>query len=170
MSNVVSMYERPPTLTFRARATPALSVMVGSLTTMLPIVVEAPILPPFGLLMLLAWRLLRPGLWPVWAPLPLGLFDDLASGQPVGSAMLAWTVTFLIIDASERSMVWRDYLQDWLIASAAIAGCLVAGFALALLAGGKAPILAIVPQMLASILLFPAVARLCARLDAWRLK
>lgn len=170
MNSVVSMYERPPTLSLRARATPIVSTMLGSLVTMLPIVAQAPILPPFGLMMLLAWRLLRPGLLPVWMPLPLGLFDDLASGQPVGSAMLSWTVTFLIIDASERSLVWRDYLQDWLIAAAAIAGCLVAGFGFALLAGGKAPILVIVPQIIASVLLFPAVARVCARLDAWRLR
>jgi rod shape-determining protein MreD len=170
MNSVVAMYEQPPTLSLRARATPVVSTMAGSLATMLPIIAQAPVLPPFGLMVLLAWRLLRPGLWPVWIPLPLGLFDDLASGQPVGSAMLAWTVTFLIIDASERSLVWRDYLQDWLIAAAALAGCLVFGFGLALLAGGKAPILAIVPQIIASILLFPAIARLCARLDAWRLR
>lgn len=170
MSPVVSMYERPPTLSLRARATPIVSTMLGSLVTMLPIIVEAPVLPPFGLMVLLAWRLLRPGLLPVWIPLPLGLFDDLASGQPVGSAMLSWTVTFLIIDASERSLVWRDYLQDWLIAAAAISGCIVAAYGLALLAGGKAPILVIMPQLFASILLFPAVARLCARLDAWRLR
>lgn len=170
MSSVVSMYERPPTLSLRARATPIVSTMLGSLATMLPIIAQAPVLPPLGLMMLLAWRLLRPGLWAVWMPLPLGLFDDLVSGQPVGSAMLTWTVTFLILDASERTLVWRDYLQDWLIAAAAIAGCLVAGYGLALLAGGRAPILTIVPQLVASILLFPAVARLCARLDAWRLR
>ena len=75
-----------------------------------------------------------------------------------------------IIEASERSVLWRDYVQDWLVASAAIAGCLFGGYLLALFAGGAAPILAIVPQILASMLLFPAVARLCARLDVWRLK
>jgi hypothetical protein len=30
--------------------------------------------------------------------------------------------------------------------------------------------LAIEPQIVASMLFFPAVARLCARLDVWRLK
>lgn len=170
MSRVVGMYGRPPTLSLRARAAPALSVMAGSLVTSLPFILQAPLLPPFGLLMLLAWRLLRPGLWPVWAPLPLGFFDDLASGQPVGSAMLTWTITFLILDASERTLVWRDWLQDWLVAAGAISGCIVTGFVLALVAGGHAPILSIVPQILASILFFPAVARLAARLDAWRLR
>lgn len=160
-----------PALSFKARAVPTVSTMLGSLLPgMLPIIAQAPIVPPFGLLMLLAWRLLRPGLWAVWAPLPLGFFDDLASGQPVGSAMLSWTLAFLAIDASERSLLWRDYVQDWVVASAAIAGCLLAGYVFALFAGGAAPIYAIVPQALASMLFFPAVARLCARLDAWRLR
>lgn len=170
MSRVVGMYGRPPTLSPLARATPALSTMAGSLVTVLPFILQAPLLPPFGLLMLLAWRLLRPGLWPVWAPLPLGFFDDLVSGQPVGSAMLTWTVLFLILETSDRTLVWRDWLQDWLVAAGAIAGCIVAGFILALMAGGHAPILSVVPQIIASILVFPAVARLAARLDAWRLR
>jgi rod shape-determining protein MreD len=160
-----------PALSVKARAVPIVSTMAGSLAPLLlPVIAQAPILPPFGLMTLLAWRLLRPGFWAVWAPLPLGFFDDLASGQPVGSAMLSWTAAFLAIEASERSVLWRDYLQDWLVAAAAIAGCLLAGYAFALFAGGRAPILAIMPQLLAAILLFPAVARLCARLDVWRLR
>lgn len=171
MSNIVALGHRPPlTLTMRGRATPIVSTMLGSLVTALPIIADRPILPPFGLMMLLAWRLLRPGFWAIWAPLPLGLFDDLVSGQPVGSAMFSWTLTFLIIDASERTLLWRDYLQDWFVASTAIAGCLILGFLFALFAGGGGLILMIVPQMIASILLFPLVARLCARLDQWRLR
>lgn len=158
------------TLSLKARATPIISTMAGSLVTLAPVIVQTPVLPPFGLMMLLGWRLLRPGVWPIWAPLPLGLFDDLASGQPVGSAMLSWTLAFLAIDASERTLLWRDYLQDWLVAAAAVTGCLVLGFAFALFAGASAPILSIIPQLLASVLLFPVVARLCARLDAWRLR
>jgi rod shape-determining protein MreD len=160
-----------PPLSLKARATPIVSTMLGSLAPgLLPIIAQTPIVPPFGLMMLLAWRLLRPGFWAVWAPLPLGFFDDIASGQPVGSAMLSWTLAFLAIDATERSLLWRDYLQDWFVACLAIAGCIFAGYVLALFAGGAAPVLSILPQILASMLLFPAVARLCARLDVWRLR
>lgn len=160
-----------PWLRNKARVVPIASTMLGSVLPLLvPIVATAPVLPPFGLLTLLAWRLLRPGFWAIWAPLPLGLFDDLASGQPIGSAMLCWTLAFLAIDFSERSMLWRDYLQDWLVAAAAIAGCLIAGSAFAMLAGGAAPLQSIAAQVMVSILAFPAVARLCARLDAWRLR
>lgn len=171
MNRVLPYRGYPLTLSLKARATPIVSTMIGSLVPMLlPVIADAPVLPPFGFLMLLAWRLLRPGFWAAWAPLPLGFFDDLASGQPVGSAMFAWTVALLLIEASERAVIWRDYLQDWLVACAAIAGVLAAGYLFALFAGGAAPIFAIVPQILASMLLFPAVARLCARLDSWRLR
>jgi rod shape-determining protein MreD len=171
MSRTLTYRGYQPVLSAKARAVPIVSTMVGSLVpALLPVIAQAPVVPPFGLMVLLAWRLLRPGFWAVWAPLPLGFFDDLVSGQPVGSAMLCWTLAFLVIEASERSVLWRDYVQDWLVAAAAIAGCLAGGYFLALFAGGAAPILAIVPQILASMLLFPAVARLCARLDAWRLR
>ena len=171
MNRVLPYRGYPVALSVKARAVPIVSTMVGSLLPgLLPIIAQAPILPPFGLLVLLAWRLLRPGFWAAWAPLPLGLFDDLVSGQPVGSAMFSWTVALLVIEASERSVLWRDYLQDWLVACAAIAGVLATGYLFALFAGGAAPILAIVPQILASMLLFPGIARLCARLDTWRLR
>lgn len=170
MSRTSALGWEAQTLSLKARTTPLLSTMAGSLVTMAPVIVQTPVLPPFGLMILLAWRLLRPGVWPIWAPLPLGLFDDLASGQPVGSAMLSWTLAFLAIDASERTLLWRDYLQDWMVAAAAIAGCIILGFGFALFAGASAPILSIMPQLLASVLLFPIVARLCARLDVWRLR
>lgn len=158
-------------LSLKARATPIVSTMIASLIpSLVPVIAQAPILPPLGLMTLLAWRLLRPGYWAVWAPLPLGFFDDLVSGQPVGSAMLCWTLAFLAIEASERSSLWRDYWQDWLYAAIAIAGCLAVGYLFALFAGARMPILGLVPQLLASILFFPAVARLCARLDIWRLR
>lgn len=171
MTRTLPYHGYPLTLSVKARATPIVSTMIGSLIPMLvPMVAKAPVIPPFGLMVLLAWRLLRPGFWAAWAPLPLGLFDDLASGQPVGSAMFSWTVAMLAIEASERSLFWRDYLHDWLVACAAIAGCLLAAYLFALFAGGQAPILAIMPQMIASMLFFPAVARGCARLDVWRLR
>ncbi|NNM75593.1 rod shape-determining protein MreD [Sphingomonas sp. ID1715] len=171
MSRTLPFRTAPPVLSVKARAVPIVSTMLGSmLPLMLPVIAEAPVVPPFGLMVLLAWRLLRPGFWAVWAPLPLGFFDDLASGQPVGSAMLSWTVAFLAIEVSERTLLWRDYLQDWFVAALAIAGCMAAGYVFALFAGGAAPMVSVVLQIVASILVFPAVARLCARLDVWRLR
>lgn len=154
---------------WRLAGTPIATVMLGSLVTALPVIAQSPVMPPFGLLLLLSWRLLRPELWRAWIGLPLGLFDDMASGQPIGSAMFLWTVMLIGVDAIEHRMVWRSYRQDWLIAAMAIIFCIAGGvFFAQITGGGKVKLLLVLPQMLWTILLFPFVVRQCARIDRWR--
>src|SRR5919112_511136 len=88
---------------------PWASILLGSLTPWLPIIAPAPVLPPLGLMMLLAWRLLRPGLLPLWAGLPLGLFDDLYSGQPLGSGILLFSLALLAVELIELRFQWRSF-------------------------------------------------------------
>jgi rod shape-determining protein MreD len=147
---------------------PAASVMLGSLTVLIPNISVYPMLPPVGLLLLLAWRMLVRDLWPTWVALPLGFFDDLFSGQPMGSAMLLWTLVFLILDILDRWMMWRDYRQDWIIASVLIAIVLALSLAISNSAGGATSGWLLLPQMLASALAFPMAVRICARLDRLR--
>ena len=71
----------------RARWLAPLSIALASLLTLVPVVATVPFLPPFGLMMLLGWRLVRGDAMKVWMPVPLGFFDDMLSGQPLGSAM-----------------------------------------------------------------------------------
>lgn len=153
----------------RARSVPIISTMAGSATTLLPMVVTSPQVPPFGLLMLLSWRLLRPELWPAWIALPLGLFDDFLSGQPLGSAMCLWTALLLTLDLVDANLVWRDYWIDWAIAAIAIILCIAGGFWFTGLKHSGISLLILLPQMVFSILCFPLVVRLCVRLDRWRL-
>lgn len=152
-----------------ARGVPWASVLLGSLAPMWFIIASAPVLPPLGLLMLLAWRQLRPGLLPVWAGLPLGLFDDLYSGQPLGSAVLMWSAAMIILDVIETRFPWRNFLMEWVVASAMIAATILFGLVLANAAGGNAPLVVIVPQILVSIFAYPLVARAVALLDHFRL-
>jgi rod shape-determining protein MreD len=159
----------PPPGAFERQLVPIGSVMIASLAPLLPEIATAPVLPPFGFMMLLAWRLLRDDLWPVWVALPLGLFDDLFSGQPLGSAMALWTIAFLAIDAIDSRLVWRDHWQDWGIAALAIPAELVLALGIVHLTGGGMPLLMLVPQITVSILLFPLVARVSALLDRLRL-
>jgi rod shape-determining protein MreD len=151
----------------RARALSWVSVMGGSLVTAVPVIATIPILPPLGLLMLLTWRLLARFALRPWAAAPLGFFDDLVSGQPLGSAVLLWSGCFLAIEMIERRMVFRDFWHDWLIASGAILCCLAGGRVFALPLG--APVDgAMLAQAVATILLFPVTARLVAWIDRKR--
>jgi rod shape-determining protein MreD len=148
---------------------PILSVMAGSMLTALPFFTQVPLLPPLGYMILLGWRLMRPGIWPAWIGMPLGLYDDLWSGQPFGSAALIWSLTMLAIELVDARAVWRDHLQDWFLAAIALTFALLGGLAINGLVYSAPDANVIVPQILLSILLFPLVVRLCARLDRWRL-
>lgn len=151
----------------RARMIPWLSVVAGSLCTGIPVIATVPILPPLGLLMLLVWRLMARFALRPWAAAPLGFVDDLVSGQPLGSAVLLWSLIFLGIDLLERRLVFRDVWQDWLIASAAILFALAGGRVLALPLRAQVDG-AMMAQAAATILLFPIAARLVAWIDRKR--
>ncbi|MBN8818754.1 MAG: rod shape-determining protein MreD [Sphingomonas sp.] len=152
------------------RGTPIVSVMIGSmLSALAPVIAQTPLMPPFGLMLFVAWRLLRTDVWPLWIGAPLGLFDDLMSGQPLGSAVFLWTVVLLALDFESQRHFWRDYWHGWFMAVGAIAFTLAGGWLFVRLAGNGGPILQILPQLAYSVGLFPFVVRICAMLDRWRL-
>ena len=152
-----------------ALALPWLSILLGSLLPLFFIATALPLVPPTGFLMLLAWRLVRPGLLPVWAGFPLGLFDDLFSGQPLGSGVLLWSLTMLALDVLDRRIPWRSFPQDWIAAALAMLGYLLAAFMVSGATPSVPALVAIGPQALLSVLLCPAAARLVAALDRLRL-
>jgi rod shape-determining protein MreD len=153
---------------FERQLVPVVTVLLGSLAVLLPVITTVPVMPSLGLLMLLGWRLPRPGLWPAWAGLPLGLFDDLFSGQPIGSSMALWTMTLLWIDYADIRFVWRGYWQDWSLAAVAFAGVTIGNWALVQFSGGVTPVILLLPPILFGAMLYPVVARACAALDRWR--
>jgi rod shape-determining protein MreD len=148
---------------------PWLSILLGSLAPWLPVIAPAPVLPPLGFMLLLAWRLLRPGLLPLWAGLPLGLFDDLYSGQPIGSGVLLFSLTLIAIELIEIRFPWRNFWLDWMTATV----ILVLYVAVAAVLSGApltlVQLTVIMPQLLLSVVLFPVIARLVAQLDRLRL-
>jgi rod shape-determining protein MreD len=151
----------------RARALPWLTVLAGSMLTLLPTVAPVPVMPPFGLLMLLAWRLLARFSLRPWAPAALGLADDLLSGQPLGSAALLWSLCFFAVEAAEQRLMVRTFWQDWLIAAILIAAALAAG---RLLASPFPAVLAlpVAAQVAVSILSFPAASAVVGWIDRRR--
>lgn len=153
----------------RARTVPYASILAGSL---LPVFLQAdvmPLSPPLGFLMLVAWRLMRPGLLPIWAGVPLGLADDLVSGQPVGSAIFLWSLTMIAFEYLEQRIPWRGFWQDWFTAGLAIIVYILAAMALSRATVSSALFLAVLPQMVVAVVLYPVIARLVSRLDRFRL-
>jgi rod shape-determining protein MreD len=158
----------PPPGAFERQLVPVVTVMLGSLAVLLPVVSTVQAMPSLGMLMMMGWRLPRPGLWPAWAGLPLGFFDDLFSGQPLGTSMALWTITLLCIDYADIRLVWRDHWQDWCLAAVMMAGVAIGSWAIVQFTGGASPAILLLPPVLFGAMLYPSVARLCAALDRWR--
>lgn len=153
----------------RAYIVPWASILLGSLLPLIPIASAVPLIPPIGYLLLLSWRLVRPGLLPVWAGFPLGLFDDLFSGQPFGSAILLWSASMIALEILETRFPWRGFFQDWLVTGVLAAWYLVIA---ALFSGGKigsTMMVVLLPQLVLTIVLIPMLARFVAGLDRFRL-
>ena len=150
-----------PTL---AIALPWILVMLGSLSPTWPLIASLPLLPPLGFLVLVAWQQMRPGLFPVWAGLPLGLFDDLYSGQPFGSGVLLWSLAAIGLDYVETRFPWRGFVQNWVLAAVVTVAYLALA---ALIAGGNMALLG--PQLLLSVLLYPLIGHVVGLIDRLRL-
>jgi len=153
----------------RRQYLPIISTIIACLLALLPIVANYPIIPDIGLLVLIAWRLLRPELWTVTTVLPLGMFNDLIVGHPIGQSMALWTILFLAYEIMDARLVWRDYWMDWFIASLSLIFYTFGAWYVGLLMGSEIQFSVMLPQVGLSILAYPFVARLVLALDRWRL-
>lgn len=153
-----------------AEYVPALTVVAGSLLSLLPIVSATGWWPDLGLLMLVAWRLLRADAWPAWWAAPLGFANDLIVGNPIGLSVVLWAAMMIAMDILDRRTQWRDYWIEWAIATLFIAIAELAQWRIAALGGAPVPIaITAGPATLIAILCFPGAAFLAARIDRWRL-
>ena len=152
-----------------ALSVPWLSTMLGSLAPAWPFIASAPLMPPLGFMVFIAWRQVRPGLLPIWAGLPLGLFDDIYSGQPFGSSMVLYSLAAIAGDAIDLRMPWRGFVLDWLIAALALLLYLAFGLQFANWAGGATQLAVILPQWLLAVFAYPLTSRFVAVCDRIRL-
>jgi rod shape-determining protein MreD len=153
----------------RRQYVPVTSTLAAASLSLLPVVADSPISPDWGFMVLIAWRLLRPEMWPATTALPLGLFNDLVSGHPIGQSMALWTTTFLILDMVDSRAMYRDYWMDWLLAAVVILFYVTGGWVISGLMGSKVELAILWPQMALCVLAYPFVARLVVGLDRWRL-
>ena len=103
-----------------------------------------------------------------WAA-PLGLVNDLFTGQPIGFSVALWSATMLALDLIDRRTMWRDYWIEWVLAAAFLFMHDWLEWQLAALMGARVPFVAIAPSIVIAILIFPVVAWLVSRIDRWRL-
>lgn len=156
--------------TLKIHLFPAISVILACMLPMLlPIIANYPIVPPLGFMMLLAWRFLRPGLWPIWAAGLFGACDDLFSGQPFGTAIFSWSLALILMELLDARYVWREFWQDWFVAALFIMGYIVLSAVINTVFEAPVPPLVLLPQIIFSVCLFPLILRSVAWVDSKRL-
>jgi len=154
---------------WREVSVPYLTIMVASLLPFLALADVMPVAPPLGFMMFLGWRIMRPGLLPIWVGAPLGAFDDLFSGQPFGSAVLLWSVAMIVLDLIESRFPWRGFFQDWFTAGLGVCVYIVAAMVVSASQPTVPMILAALPQVGMAVALYPFASQIIARFDRFRL-
>lgn len=145
------------------------SIAAASAIALLPIVAQVGWGPSFGYLMLIAWRLLRSDAFPGWWAAPLGLWNDLVVGEPIGLSVFLWTLSMLLLDLADRRTMWRDYWIEWLLAAVLLFISAVVRWKVDALMGAPNEFHVIWSPLIIAILAFPVAAWAASRLDRWRL-
>lgn len=153
-----------------AEQLPAASVVAASLLAILPVMAESGWWPDFGLLALIAWRLQRSDPFPNWAAIPLGLFNDLVTLNPVGLSIVTFTVALLVLDVMDARKMRGNFVTDWLVALALIAFAEFLQLWIAAIQGAAMPLEILWAPIVISGLFFPVVAAIVAMLDRYRLR
>src|SRR6476619_132376 len=152
-----------------AEYVPAATVVMASLLAALPFVSPTGWFPEFGYLVLISWRLLRADPFPAWWAAPLGLVNDLFTGNPIGFSIALWSATMLALDLIDRRTMWRDYWIEWVLAAVLLAIDEWLQWRLAAVVGARVPFTMALPPIAIAICVFPFSAWLVSRIDAWRL-
>jgi len=148
---------------------PAASVVVASLLAALPIMSSSGWYPDFGYLALISWRLLRADPWPAWWAAPLGLINDLFTGYPIGFSVALWSATMLALDLIDRRTMWRDYWIEWMLAAVLITVDEWLQWRVARAVDAAPAFTKMISAIVISICVFPLIAWIVSRIDAWRL-
>jgi len=152
-----------------ARYHPAASVAAASTLSLLPIVTEVGWGPDFGFLLLIAWRLLRGDAIPAWCAAPLGLFNDLVTGLPIGLSVFVWTLSMLLLDLADRRTMWRDYWIEWLLAAVLLFIEQLVSWRVDALMGAAYDFHLVWSPWIIAVLVFPLAAFVASAVDRWRL-
>lgn len=152
-----------------AKYIPAASVVAASALAILPIMSLTGWWPNFGLLMLLAWRMLRADCWPAWWAAPLGFANDLIAGSPIGLSVALWPAIMLAMDLVDRRTQFRDYWIEWAVAALLLAAAEWIEWKVAALGGAPLPAFVMVAPIFISVLAFPLFGMLAAWIDQRRL-
>lgn len=144
---------------------PALVSLALLVLMVMPLPLSVPAMPQLGLMAVLAWALLQPGLMPPWLAFFIGSFADLLFGLPLGVNATAFALLASIMRLVSPMFGRNGLMFDWLMVCVLLLLFAVLVGPLMALAGRPVPAMPQVLQWLTSILSWPLVARFCAAIQ-----
>jgi rod shape-determining protein MreD len=144
---------------------PTLTTIATLLLMMLPIWLQGPLLPQFGLLGVCYWAINRPALMPAAAAFFIGLVQDLWLGMPLGVNASLLMLVSLILSGQHLVFVSRPFSFAWLIMVPTAMLYALCSWALAALGGQSTPLLPLLLQTIITVLLYPIATWLHARIQ-----
>jgi len=150
---------------FARRGIPgALTLLLTALMTM-PLFASFPLMPHFALLGVFVWATLQSELMPPWLAFLIGLAADLLLGLPLGVNATLLPMVAIFVRIFQATYGRHRYGFDWALAALVILAFEAMGWQLLAFAGTHGPFAPLLIQVLTTILAYPAVVWLCARLQ-----
>jgi rod shape-determining protein MreD len=147
------------------RLVPAGTVLASLVVMAIPLPLAWAVMPNLALMFVAVWASVQPRLMPSWGGFLLGLVADLLFGGPIGIWALLFPLAILTVRLAETRIEGHNLVVDWaFVALLAVLLHLLAWQLLGFL-GRSPPLLPLMVQALASILAYPLVAAIAARIQ-----
>lgn len=147
------------------RAVPAVVTLLLTVLMTAPLFASFPLLPHLALLGVFVWATFQPALMPPWLAFLLGLAADLLLGEPLGVNGTLLPLVVIFLRMFEASYGRHRYGFDWALAAAVIFVFEAATWQLLAFTGTDGPFLPLLIQAATTILAYPAIVLLCARIQ-----
>ena len=147
------------------RAVPALVTVALVAATTVPLFVNGPAIPDLALLGVLVWTSFQPGLMPPWLAFIIGGIADLLLGLPLGIHATLLPAMVVFVRLVETRFADHRYGFDWLFAALVVGLFAVAEWLLLAVAGTRGPLGPLLVLATTTILAYPAIVALFARIQ-----
>ena len=147
------------------RTIPAISVFLAMVVMVLPVPFAWGVMPHFALLLVLIWAGIQPRFMQPWAAFLLGLLFDIIVGLPIGHTALIFAAVVAVVRFAEVWVDGHSLFFDWLFAGVVILGAQMLSMQILRMVGHSTPLGPMLAQAVLTILAFPLMVVLAARIQ-----
>ena len=147
------------------RFVPAGTILLSMLLMMLPVPLAWAVIPHIALLFVIIWASIQPRLIPAWAAFLLGLFADFLFGVPMGIWAVLFPATVIAVRLVETRVERHSLVWDWAFAALLLIAAQLFAWQMLGFVGRAPAFWPMLTQAVVSILAYPMVASVAARIQ-----